>query len=256
MRSAERRHPSDTEPTAAWDHLTCAIHACVRCPRLHEFRERVGVEKVRRHAQEEYWSRPVAGFGDHGARLIVIGLAPGAHGANRTGRVFTGDASGEWLYGTLHALGYASQPLARHRDDGLTLQDAYIANIVRCVPPDNRPTGAEVTACAPYLATEMSLLKNARVYVALGGLAFAQTLRYMQAQGLITADRLKFGHGLEHPLRDGRQLLASYHPSQQNTRTGRLTMPMWEAVFARAQALTYTSAPYVGTSSTDDSQKS
>ncbi|MCY0901365.1 MAG: uracil-DNA glycosylase [Firmicutes bacterium] len=248
--------PSDTEPTAEWDQLTRTIHACVRCPRLHAFRERVGEEKVRRHAEEDYWSRPVAGFGDPDARLIIIGLAPGAHGANRTGRVFTGDASGEWLYGTLHALGYASQPTARHRDDGLTLRDAYIANIVRCVPPDNRPTSAEITACAPYLAAEMSLLKNARVYLALGGLAFAQTLRFMQAQGLTTADRLKFRHGLEHPLTDGRQLLASYHPSQQNTRTGRLTMPMWEAVFARAKALTDTSEPHVGTPSAGDSQKS
>ena len=208
------------------------IVACRACPRLVAWREQVAREKRAAYRDWEYWGRPVPGFGDPGARLVIVGLAPAAHGANRTGRVFTGDRSGDWLFGALHRAGFANQPTAEHRDDGLELLDAYVLAAVRCAPPKNRPTTEERDQCRPYLERELALLPNRRVLLALGGwalgvLASVEDLR----------PRPKFGHGAEFDLGDGGTLLCSYHPSQQNTFTGRLTQPMFDAVFTRAREL-------------------
>ena len=208
------------------------IVACRACPRLVDWRERVAREKRAAYRDWDYWGRPVPGFGDPGARLVIVGLAPAAHGANRTGRVFTGDRSGDWLFGALHRAGLANQPTAEHRDDGLELLDAYVLAAVRCPPPKNRPTTEERDQCRPYLERELALLPNRRVLLALGGwalgvLASVEDLR----------PRPKFGHGAEFDLGDGGTLLCSYHPSQQNTFTGRLTQPMFDAVFERAREL-------------------
>lgn len=230
-----------SDSTDRLQELTARIHDCSLCPRLSAWREEVAAQKVRRYATMPYWGKPVSGFGDPGASLVIIGLAPGAHGANRTGRVFTGDASGEWLYAALHKFGWANQRTSTAVDDGLVLKNAYIANIVRCVPPDNRPDAAEIAACAGYFAEEMALLQKAKVYLVLGQLAFVQTLRYLTAtanapvvDAASQAAKALFSHGAHYPLPDGRVLLASYHPSQQNTRTGRLTATMWDVVFERA----------------------
>ena len=212
--------------------LEAEIVACRACPRLVEWRERVAREKRAAFRDWDYWGRPVPGFGDPQARLVVVGLAPAAHGANRTGRVFTGDRSGDWLFRAMHRAGFANQPLAEHRDDGLELLDAYVAATVRCAPPDNRPTIEERDRCHPFFERELALLDRARVYVALGGWALSRLA--------VTEDmrpRPRFGHGAEFALAGGRTLLCSYHPSQQNTFTGRLTEPMFDAVFARARAL-------------------
>ena len=220
---------SDAASLAA---LEAEIVACRACPRLVEWRERVAREKRAAFRDWDYWGRPVPGFGDPQARLVVVGLAPAAHGANRTGRVFTGDRSGDWLFRAMHRAGFANQPLAEHRDDGLELLDAYVAATVRCAPPDNRPTVEERDRCHPFFERELALLDRARVYVALGGWALSRLA--------VTEDmrpRPRFGHGAEFALAGGRTLLCSYHPSQQNTFTGRLTEPMFDAVFARARAL-------------------
>ena len=212
--------------------LEAEIVACRACPRLVEWRERVAREKRAAFRDWDYWGRPVPGFGDPQARLVVVGLAPAAHGANRTGRVFTGDRSGDWLFRAMHRAGFANQPLAEHRDDGLELLDAYVAATVRCAPPDNRPTIEERDRCHPFFERELALLDRTRVYAALGGWALSRLA--------ITEDmrpRPRFGHGAEFALSGGRTLLCSYHPSQQNTFTGRLTEPMFDAVFARARAL-------------------
>ena len=208
------------------------IVACRACPRLVEWRERVAREKRAAFRDWEYWGRPVPGFGDPEARLVVVGLAPAAHGANRTGRVFTGDRSGDWLFRAMHRAGFANQPHAEHRDDGLELLDAYVAATVRCAPPDNRPTVEERDRCHPFFERELALLDRARVYVALGGWALSRLAVLEDLR-----PRPRFGHGSELALSGGRTLLCSYHPSQQNTFTGRLTEPMFDAVFARARAL-------------------
>ena len=216
--------------------------ACSRCPRLVEWREQVADEKVRRFAGEEYWGKPVPSFGDPRARLLVVGLAPAAHGGNRTGRIFTGDRSGDWLYRALHRAGFANQPTSVNRGDGLKLRDCYVTAVIHCAPPLNKPLGDEIANCRPFLIRETRLLTELRVVVALGRLAFDATIGLF---GLATASepretRLRkpnFAHGAEAGLRDGITLIASFHPSQQNTFTGRLTEPMLDQVFERAREI-------------------
>ncbi len=214
------------------------VVACRRCPRLVEWREQVAREKRAAFQDEPYWGKAVPSFGDPTARILVLGLAPAAHGANRTGRMFTGDRSGDWLYGALHRAGLASQADATSRDDGLTLKDVWISAMVRCAPPANKPTPAERKRCRSWLEQELSLMPHLRVVVALGGLAFAQILRVLSDRGApVPVPRPRFGHGAEVPLAGHPTVLASYHPSQQNTFTGKLTEPMFDRVWARASAL-------------------
>jgi uracil-DNA glycosylase len=216
--------------------LSHAVVACECCPRLRRYGARVAVEKRRAFRDQIYWGRPVPGFGDARARLLIVGLAPAAHGAHRTGRMFTGDSSGDWLYEALHRHGFSNRPAARHRDDGLRLRDCYITAAARCAPPDNRPSRDELAACRPYLEEEIRLLHRVRVVVVLGRIAYEAWLR---AAGwwdrLRPAERPPFGHGREACLPDGRLLICSYHPSRQNTQTGRLTRAMWRAIFRRAR---------------------
>jgi len=215
-----------------------AVIACERCPRLRAHCEQVAREKRRAYLDQEYWGRPVPGFGDPRARLVIVGLAPGAHGSNRTGRMFTGDASGDWLYAALHRAGFASQPESVSRDDGQRLRDCWITAAGRCAPPGNKPTPAELDRCRPYLAAELRLLTRTRVVLALGRIGHEAWLR---ASGwwekLPARERPRFAHGAEARLADGITLLASFHPSRQNTQTGKLTPAMWRAVFARAKQL-------------------
>jgi uracil-DNA glycosylase family 4 len=213
------------------------VAACRRCPRLVEWREQVAAEPPRRFRGEPYWARPVPGFGDPAARLVVVGLAPAAHGANRTGRMFTGDRSGEWLYAALDRAGYANQPTSERRGDGLELRDAYITAIVRCAPPANKPTPGERDECLPWLLDELRLLARARVLLALGSFAWDGALRALRELGHPTPrPKPRFGHGAEAEV-GAYSLLGSYHPSQQNTFTGKLTREMLDAVLGRARAL-------------------
>jgi uracil-DNA glycosylase family 4 len=213
------------------------IH-CTKCPRLVAYREQIGREKRLAYREHEYWARPVPGFGDPKARVLILGLAPGAHGSNRTGRPFTGDRSGDFMYPILYKLGFASQPHAMDRNDGLKLTDCYITAAVRCAPPDNKPLPSELANCAPYLDRESEILSNVRVVVALGKIAFDAYLAYLKRNRLI-ANRsgYVFGHGAAYALPTGITLLASYHPSNQNTATGKLTATMFEEVFRRAREL-------------------
>lgn len=212
------------------------ITNCERCERLRSYCAEVARVKRRAYLDQEYWGRPVAGFGDPAAELYILGLAPGAHGANRTGRVFTGDKSGDWLYRALWQTGFANQAESTHRGDGLALKNAWIGAAVRCAPPDNKPLPEEAAACRPYVARELQLLKNARVVVALGRLAFASYLTVLREGGAqIRVADFEFGHDAVHELGGtGPAVITSYHPSQQNTSTGRLTEPMLRAVFERA----------------------
>jgi uracil-DNA glycosylase family 4 len=225
-------------PAQSLERLQADIVGCRMCRRLVAWREEVARKKVRRFQEEEYWGKPVPGFGDPEARLVLVGLAPAAHGGNRTGRVFTGDRSGDWLYGALYAFGFANQPTSRHREDGLALKDAYVTAAVRCVPPANRPTRREMDACRPYLVGELALLRRVRVVVALGKIAFDTYLRVRREQGLeVPRPVPRFRHGRATALPGGVTLIASYHPSQQNTQTGRLTRPMFHAVFRKARRI-------------------
>jgi uracil-DNA glycosylase family 4 len=217
--------------------LTAEIVGCRRCPRLVAWRELVAREKVARFRDETYWGRPVPGFGDPAARILIVGLAPAAHGGNRTGRVFTGDASGDFLFAAMHAVGLANQPVGRRADDGLALAGAYIAAAVRCAPPANKPTPLERATCQPFLVRELSLLADVRVLVALGAIAWESAFRTIAAlTGEDARPRPRFGHGARARA-GGYEVVGSYHPSQQNTFTGRLTAPMLVHVLGRAQEL-------------------
>lgn len=209
------------------------VVGCRLCPRLVTWREAVAREKRAAFRAEMYWGRPVTGFGDPQARLLVCGLAPAAHGGNRTGRVFTGDRSGDWLFGALHRAGFANQPISSHRDDGLRLHDCYITACVRCAPPANKPTPAERDRCLPFLAEELGLLPRVRVIVCLGGFAWDGVLRVLRATHDVPR-KPRFGHGTRAAV-GPYILLGCYHPSQQNTFTGRLTAVMLDAVFIRAR---------------------
>ena len=219
--------------------LNQRVTACRLCPRLVEHRERVALEKRRAYLDWTYWGRPVPSFGDPAARLLIIGLAPGAHGANRTGRMFTGDRSGDFLYRALWQTGFANQPESASSDDGLTLTDAYITAPVRCAPPDNKPSRDEILRCRPFFDQELATLPNVRVVVALGGIAFENYLSALQRPGLIASrSAWRFAHGAEYETHvGGPVVLCSYHPSQQNTSTGRLTADMLRDIFARARLI-------------------
>jgi uracil-DNA glycosylase len=215
----------------ALEGLEARITRCRKCPRLVEWRERVAREKRAAFAEQDYWGRPVPGFGDPAARVYVLGLAPAAHGGNRTGRVFTGDRSGDWLFASMHRTGFASQPTSRHPDDGLRLEGAFVAAAVRCAPPANRPLPGERDNCLPYAASELELMRP-RVIVCLGAYAWDAACRLLGVR-----PKPRFGHGVEHSVDGGPVMLGTYHPSQQNTFTGKLTMQMMDAVFARARNL-------------------
>lgn len=212
------------------------IVACRLCPRLVAHREHVARVKTRRFAEQTYWGRPVPSFGEVRARLLVVGLAPAAHGANRTGRMFTGDRSGDWLYEALHRFGFANQATSADRNDGLKLRDTFITAAARCAPPANKPTREEFARCQPYLLAELGLLKRVRVVIALGRIAFDAFLgAWREAGHPVVKPRPRFGHGQATALDGGILLLASYHPSQQNTFTGKLTRPMFHRVFRKAR---------------------
>ena len=229
------------------------VIVCRRCPRLVEFRETVGREKRRAYLDCDYWARPVPGFGDPHARVVILGLAPGAHGSNRTGRPFTGDSSGRFMYPILFRAGFASQPNSDSRDDGLRLSDAYITAAVRCAPPENKPTPQEIANCNPFLDRELRALKHMRVLVALGRIGFDAYLNHLQRTGVLNAPQAgrgvaadpalkrksaySFAHGAQYTLPNGVTLLASYHPSNQNTATGKLTVAMFEQIFLTARQL-------------------
>jgi uracil-DNA glycosylase family 4 len=215
--------------------LCADIVSCGACPRLVRWREKVAREKVRRFATEEYWGKPLPGFGDPEARLLIVGLAPAAHGGNRTGRMFTGDRSGDWLFRALHDAGFANQRVSLHRNDGLTLSDCYITAAVRCAPPQNKPTAVEFRRCRPFLEREVELLRNVRVVVGLGKIGFESALQaFASVHGVRFRKKPVFRHGAVYAS-GGYTFLASYHPSQQNTFTGRLTERMLLSVLRRAR---------------------
>jgi len=217
--------------------ISSQITSCTRCARLRAYCEQIARDRKPAHRAETYWGKPVPGFGDPRARVLVLGLAPAAHGANRTGRVFTGDGSGDFLMRAMHATGFASIPTSQHADDGLSLTDAYIAAAVRCAPPDNKPSREEIDACHPHLVAEASALVRMRVIVALGRIGFEAAWRLLADRGVVLRPRPRFGHGLIYEPPAGPIVIASYHPSRQNTNTGKLTPPMLEEVFRRAREL-------------------
>ena len=224
-----------------WQVLSEDIVTCRACPRLTAWREQVAHQKRRAYREWDYWGRPVPGFGDPRARLLIVGLAPGAHGSNRTGRMFTGDSSGDTLYAALYRAGFANQPTAQCANDGLELSDAYITAVARCAPPGNRPSGEELAACRPFLAREWALMPQVRVVLALGQIAFAGCLLLLQDAGY-SAPRLKFSHGLHYAFPAShaagpKHLMTTYHPSRQNTQTGRLTPAMLDEVLGIARSL-------------------
>jgi len=223
--------------------LNREVIACTRCPRLVAYREQVAREKRRAYRDHEYWGKPVPGFGDPEARVLIMGLAPGAHGSNRTGRPFTGDASGKFMFPVLYETGFANQPNATDRNDGLTLKDLYITAAVRCAPPANKPTPQELANCAPFLDREVEGLARVKVVVALGKIGFDAYLNYAKRRGLLGSKQgylfkhYPFKHGASYRLPDGKVLLASYHPSNQNTQTGKLTRKMFVKIFEQAAKL-------------------
>jgi uracil-DNA glycosylase len=241
MSTAPRRPvpaTSDLRPLDPLLLLNQEIVACTRCPRLITYCQKIGREKRRAYLAWDYWAKPVPGFGDPRARVLILGLAPGAHGSNRTGRPFTGDGSGNFLYPVLHKAGFASQPSGTHRDDGLRLTDAYITAAVRCAPPQNKPTPREIANCAPHLDREFALLPNVKVVVVLGRIAFDAYLNYLKRRGLLQSKAgFLFGHGETYKLPEGRTLLCAFHPSLQNTNTGKLTEQMLLDVFRKAARL-------------------
>ncbi len=206
------------------------VVACKKCPRLAKYIRAVGREKVKRFADDDYWARPLPGWGDPDARLLIVGLAPAAHGGNRTGRMFTGDSSGDWLARAMHEAGFASRPESRSKNDGLVLTGAYITAAARCAPPGNKPTAEELANCAPFLVAELAALREVKVVLALGKIAFDAYCKVVGAKGLV------FAHGARYDV-SGRTLVASYHPSRQNTNTGRLTWKMWSEIFATVKSL-------------------
>jgi uracil-DNA glycosylase family 4 len=218
--------------------LNREIVTCTKCPRLVAYREQVAREKRRAYRDHDYWGKPVPGFGDPNARVLVLGLAPGAHGSNRTGRPFTGDASGNFMYPVLHETGFANQPTATDRNDGLKLHDLYITAAARCAPPDNKPLPSELANCAPFLDREIEGLRQLKVVVALGKIGFDAYLNFVRRCGLLQSKAgYVFGHGAKYALPDGKVVLASYHPSNQNTQTGKLTKPMFLNIFKQAARL-------------------
>ena len=224
--------------STAIETLNQRVVACQLCPRLRDYCSTVAQKKRRAYLEWEYWGRPVPSFGDSRARVLFVGLAPGAHGSNRTGRPFTGDGSGEFLYPLLHRAGFASQPNATHRDDGLRLLDAHITAVVRCAPPGNKPLPEEIARCAPFLDEEIAALPDLRAIVCLGKIAFDGVAAHLVRTGqLARRSALRFGHGVEYRIPGDRWLLASYHPSLQNTNTGKLTSAMMLRVFRRARQL-------------------
>jgi uracil-DNA glycosylase family 4 len=217
--------------------IELSITNCRRCPRLVRWREASGKKPPRRYLGQEYWAKPLPGFGDPRARLLIVGLAPAAHGGNRTGRMFTGDRSGDWLYGALHAAGFANQPNSDHRGDGLELRDCYITAAVHCAPPGNKPTLLEFRRCRTFLIEELNIFERVRVVLVLGKIAFDSYLAaYQEHGGVLPKPRPSFGHGAMVVLPNGIHLICSYHPSQQNTFTGKLTRPMFQSVFEKARA--------------------
>ena len=235
MAKASRRLP------IALVELNDEVTACRRCKRLVAWREKVAREKVRRYQDREYWGKPVPGFGDPSARVFILGLAPGAHGSNRTGRVFTGDSSGNFMYPVLHRTGFASQPNGTDRGDGMVLTDAYITAAGRCAPPQNKPTPKELSNCAPFLDRELAILTKVRVVVALGRIGFEAYLNHLKRTGVIESKKeYAFGHGVEYEMPDRRVLVGSYHPSNQNTNTGKLTEAMFTRVFFRVAEIART----------------
>lgn len=218
--------------------VQAAVVACTLCPRLRSYCASVAQMRKKEFAAWDYWGRPVPGFGDPAARLLVVGLAPAAHGGNRTGRIFTGDSSGDWLFEALHRFGFASQPRSVSRDDGMKLRDCYIAAAGRCAPPANKPLPEELANCRPYLSAEIGLLKRLRVVVALGRIAHENFLKAAGSSDAMTpSERPEFGHGAESMLPDGPILISSFHPSRQNTNTGKLTRAMWHGIFRRARMI-------------------
>ncbi len=242
MQDTQLKFPANLpaeNPSEAWEKLNTQITTCRACSRLVEWREKVAREKRRAYRDWYYWGKPVPGFGDPHARLFVVGLAPGAHGSNRTGRMFTGDSSGDTLFGALYRTGFANQPTAQSRDDSLLLRDVFITAIGRCAPPQNKPTRIELNTCEPFLLQEWHLMPQATVLLALGKMAFDGILRMLRADG-IAVPRMKFGHAFHTEIPTPTRtlhLLASYHPSRQNTQTGRLTQAMFDDIFVQARAI-------------------
>ncbi len=229
-----------TDAHAALRRIEGSVVRCTRCPELRTYCRQIAVQRKRAFADWTYWAKPVPGFGDPDARLLLIGLAPGAHGSNRTGRVFTGDGSGEFLYPALHRAGFANQQTAVHRDDGLQLRDCFITAAVRCAPPQNKPTPGELARCFPYLVAELRALQKVQVIVGLGAVATKAAVEALAACGFAFASKPRFGHGAESVAERRNRaivLLSSFHPSRQNTNTGKLTAPMFDAIFTRTNLL-------------------